>query len=456
VQKLNQTKLNYIMDNYEEDGPILAAPHYYFGVCGQCQNPGALKRCSRCHLIFYCSSACQKAHWKFHKSMCNYFAKATAGGDLENFFSGHQGKTRKEWNQFRMNAVKTSVVILSRQLRLDEQEMFLFPRVCRTTGCFSPVPSSGSGEMLGCCDCLCVVWCSDQCRGEGSDSHKTMCRQLRLARIADRYESQIKVGIPSLPSHLDKKYLGTAPDITHFIEPPFIGGSEISNKELEFAFLTNQLSGPLTLLDIGHRFLSDFGTKLSLTVHIVGANVYEVMGIIKWEYLAHRMPSLKNLTMVFVGPDLDPEDDGSESVGLGQCEEFTSLGRETKYVMKSMTYSKFKTENGYSTPDMVLIQNCGFHEYEKDTEEWKNGWEAGIASLSSLNRIPVIFTSYTKGEAQADLKRFLDVSNSDLDILVNCAENSMRSHRPIRDWEMLEEKDVFYSNQYFSVVMGSG
>ena len=66
------------------------------------------------------------------------------------------------------------------------------------------------------------------------------------------------------------------------------------------------------------RFISDFGTKASLTLHIVGANIYEVMGIIKWEYLAHRLPTLKNLTMAFVGPDLDPGDDGSESVG--QCE----------------------------------------------------------------------------------------------------------------------------------------
>ena len=66
-----------------------------------------------------------------------------------------------------------------------------------------------------------------------------------------RFESQVKVGIPSLPCHLDKDYLGTAPDITHFVEEPFNDKTEIN--ELEFAFLTNQLSGPLTLLDVGHR-----------------------------------------------------------------------------------------------------------------------------------------------------------------------------------------------------------
>ena len=66
------------------------------------------------------------------------------------------------------------------------------------------------------------------------------------------------------------------------------------------------------------RFLPDFGIKSSLTVHIVGADFYDILGIIKWEYLAHRMPALKNLSIIFVGPALDQENDGSESVG--QCE----------------------------------------------------------------------------------------------------------------------------------------
>ena len=138
------------------------------------------------------------------------------------------------------------------------------------------------------------------------------------------------------------------------------------------------------------------------------------------------------------------------------CQECTALGREIRYVMKSMTYKQFKTENNYCKPDMVLVQNCGFHEYEIETEEWHSGWQAGIASLSALKDIPVIFTSYTKGEARADLQRFLDASDSGVDILVNCEENPMRSYRPIRDWEMDDEKDVFYSNQYINVIMGSG
>ena len=101
---------------------------------------------------------------------------------------------------------------------------------------------------------------------------------------------------------------------------------------------------------------------------------------------------------------------------------------------------------------MVLIQNCGFHEYDVESKEWKEGW-AGLSDLlHSDSRAPVIFTSYTKGEAEADMSRFLEHCDNDVDILVKCQLNTMRSHRPIRDWEMDDDKDVFYSNQYVSVV----
>jgi sulfatase maturation enzyme AslB (radical SAM superfamily) len=36
-------------------------------VCGK----AASKKCSRCHLVWYCSEICQKKGWKAHKSLCN-------------------------------------------------------------------------------------------------------------------------------------------------------------------------------------------------------------------------------------------------------------------------------------------------------------------------------------------------------------------------------------------------
>ena len=54
--------------------------------------------------------------------------------------------------------------------------------------------------------------------------------------------------------------------------------------------------------------------------------MYEVMGLIKWEYLAHRLPALKELTLNFIGPELEPEE-GDQGLSVGQCEECSASGR---------------------------------------------------------------------------------------------------------------------------------
>ena len=38
--------------------------------CDQCEKRNPSKRCSRCHLTYYCSVDCQKLHWKTHKGDC--------------------------------------------------------------------------------------------------------------------------------------------------------------------------------------------------------------------------------------------------------------------------------------------------------------------------------------------------------------------------------------------------
>ena len=63
--------------------------------------------------------------------------------------------------------------------------------------------------------------------------------------------------------------------------------------------------------------------------------MYEVMGIIKWEYLAHRLPALRNLQLVFIGPQLEEEEDGT--VDVGQCQDCTDLGRQISHQMFNKT-----------------------------------------------------------------------------------------------------------------------
>lgn len=43
--------------------------------CAKCAKPEALKQCSGCRTLNYCSPECQKAHWPMHKVICKELAK---------------------------------------------------------------------------------------------------------------------------------------------------------------------------------------------------------------------------------------------------------------------------------------------------------------------------------------------------------------------------------------------
>ena len=238
---------------------------------------------------------------------------------------------------------------------------------------------------------------------------------------------------------------------------------DVDLEEMEFRFLSDRLTGPLTILYscLGQELANgvDITQTRDLTVHIVGANVVEMLGIIKWEYLSHRLPKIQNCRIVFIGPELDDqgETEDGECQGIGECQECNGLERFLKYEVRRLTYDKYVEEGqqqGYYTiPDVVCAFNCGFHEFankEQDT------WGPSLQYLVQHVNVPLIFTSYTLTEAHKDLKVFKDnVDAANLSFDKTKVANPFRSHRPVRDFEFDNNCDVFYSNQYLTVVRRS-
>ncbi|VDB87424.1 unnamed protein product [Peniophora sp. CBMAI 1063] len=58
--------------------------------CARCRKPGneqtRLKKCASCHAVFYCSSDCQKAHWKVHKKICKTLSSDEDAVTLKPFY----------------------------------------------------------------------------------------------------------------------------------------------------------------------------------------------------------------------------------------------------------------------------------------------------------------------------------------------------------------------------------
>ena len=85
---------------------------------------------------------------------------------------------------------------------------------------------------------------------------------------------------------------------------------------------------------------NSIGKVRELVIHIAGSNTVEMLGIIKWEYLAHRLPNLESLRLVFIGPELadHEEEDGLVSAiangdgnPLGVCGDCADQGRAIHY-----------------------------------------------------------------------------------------------------------------------------
>ena len=178
--------------------------------------------------------------------------------------------------------------------------------------------------------------------------------------MCDNYESTVSVAAPPIPSDLDKKYEDTSLlqstmekhlDLYNRIdqyefedEEEGNGDQKVDLREMEKRFLSDRLTGPLTLLYVAQLCKLAKGISISqrkeLVIHIAGSNTVEMLGIIKWEYLAHRLPHLESMRLVFIGPELaDHEEEDSlisaiangDGNPLGICGNCADQGRAIHY-----------------------------------------------------------------------------------------------------------------------------
>ena len=106
--------------------------------------------------------------------------------------------------------------------------------------------------------------------------------------MVDLYFSlSVCIAAPPIPSKIDKdfkKFTGMKDHLK--FKPDLSKPNEVDLTEMEFRFLSDRLSSPLTLLFAGSKCGlngKNIEKVRELNIHIVGSNVMEMLGIIKWE-----------------------------------------------------------------------------------------------------------------------------------------------------------------------------
>lgn len=363
----------------------------------------------------------------------------------------------ESWDQFRNSLILTASVNLKRKLEVYEQEILRYPRVCEVCR------DSKAGALACCPNCNSVFYCSAEHKDQDAERHQKYCKYFLLLLECDRVESEDGVQDLPFPIHVDTVYRNLPDKIMTLLNPQLQRDSAAPLDPKSVTMITERLSYPLSLLyAIQNVGLGSENTALhditSMTVHVVGAKSFtELLGIIRWEYMVHRLPALRTLRMVFIGPELltdntteahdIPDHILDDSCGT-MCDQCKSQQRTIVYEMVNSCYDEFNKAPHYSKPDVVVAYNCGFHEHQGS----ESTWTPSLPLLVSDPTVPVVFTSYNAHEASLDLKAMQEAT--DVKILMAPHKNPFSSLRPYREVEVEipDAEPVHFWNQYITCV----
>lgn len=209
-----------------------------------------------------------------------------------------------------------------------------------------------------------------------------------------------------------------------------------THNHIETALISELLTCPLTSV----YGLYNTNITSHTTIHIIGASSLETVDTQFWELILH-MTDVKLLNISFIGPDLSDLD--SEELNL--CVSCKTQGKRLHISYHEMLYHEFCRENTFVTPDLILMFNCGLHEFEgSESDTWKD-------SLSVISKLKcnILLTSFTKDEADKDVRRLVEFGRLCQDVKWTGVTNMFASLRPFRD---LESLGVYFNNAYISLV----
>ncbi|KAJ7167221.1 hypothetical protein C8R43DRAFT_917465 [Mycena crocata] len=401
-----------------------------------------LLRCGGCHKVWYCSAACQQAHWREHKDLCKAvkrmrndentvaYLREAFPKSAENSVANLTRVSLAHKNQMVELCEKT----LGRSLNNREFDILAYePRclACARTDIVlhaGPPKGSASGTTLTPCPrCKMVFYCSDE--------HAAVARPLHTSPSADvphgvsqcetnhRICGDLAFGGLMTPAYLQALMWRFLPrqqawtslkglKWTTFLHDRVKKvlsdvSPALTTLSAECLRLVGSHASPaLTILHALEQLntTTEWTSLPILTIHVLaGPPDLEPSRTWMYEALLHRLPEVKILNIFFCGPivaEFVPPVSGPFGVikELDTCDDCYDKGGTIFLHYVGEDYGDYVQGQGaaFKSPDLVIGQNSFL------TTNDPAGWRETLKTLVN-HRLPSVFTAYDQRIAERDL-----------------------------------------------------
>ncbi|KAH8380323.1 hypothetical protein KR009_010008 [Drosophila setifemur] len=404
-------------------------------LCGQNRQP-----CSRCGLSYYCSGGHMKEDQE-HRQLC-YALRQTVDRKGHEMFYKCGDFNSEQFRSYRIVCIRQVEKEMNRQLSPMEQELLLFPLLC----CDPKCREHRFKRLSICGGCGEVAFCRDK-PNHLSTEHAKWCGAYRLFKGFAMFQAKYGRLEPSLPNKVLRELPMACSSTRHMMKKLSFNVTD----ELEYAALSQVSTGPLTAW-FALKLCERLRDSEEVTLHLIGAEIeFEVDVLQKWElFLLHITPTVKTLNVVFIGPELNPNNICFEQLKkIKCCRLCRKFQRTVNYHFENRLYHDYCNEAHFIKPSLVCFFNSGL--YRSTGYAMEDTWPDTIQAALNL-KCPIVVTSYTKYEAPLDMVHFINQSNRHLNVVLPPTTNPFSSEKPERNFISDNEAPFMFKNFYCFVV----
>ncbi|XP_073840611.1 uncharacterized protein [Musca autumnalis] len=428
-------------DDEEEYVEYIYKPRKYFlvGLCNLCKcdlcKIEQVIECSKCHMTYYCNIDHMQNDVE-HRQLCAALQQVAADVSGGHIFSKCSDMSPDQFRSYRIIVIRKVSEILQRPLSATEQEVLLFPRLCINLKCRK------FEGLTDCANCGMVAYCKEP--PHLPSEHEKWCKFYQLFKELVMHQEKFGRLDPSLPSKILKDTpltCNTTKDLFKKLN------MDLPENSCENAALTQISTAPLTAW-YALKLTQQLNKHEELTIHLIGAEIeFEVDILHKWElFFLHIAPVVKKLNVVFVGPELNPNNISFEQLQKTKCCKVCQKNQRTvKYFFEANIYHDYCGSKRFLRPNLICFFNAGL--YRSTGFNMEDTWPETILAAANLH-VPIVVTAYTEYESPLDLERFLEEGGREMTILEKPSENLFSSVKPERNFISDDEAPFMFKNYY--------